>query len=862
MKLEMKRALGSLTVVAGAVAMLAPVPSLAVLQRAGPVSAETFGYPAWYQDRNGVALELCTINSTDALANDLLINSGQCAIVNAPPPNGIQVGPENLQTLNFAGEHFYTLASGAMNPAGMKVPGGPIASGAGRIIVNMGVEGSFTTPAVVDGQQITFSRWRIQHTSVACTGNYTYYTPTNTPQTFPAVAGGRVFQTIDEGLTNPADVLTGHTGPFLFASNTAGGVPSAPYIGPDGKKYLYDVGTGLLTAITGSVVPNALLNDPRPAAAGIRQLPFTDYIAVSGPGVESGDCTQLNELVVAEAGFSLFGRFFNGVIPSRHGVDRATYRVADANNDGVPDSFQIGTWASATQEAGKVEPQMASRLWFSDSANPASSTAELAMARQGVTGGVAPPPGILPTSEFRFFSGNTAATQINAAGTTLASPVYSSDRVRLLTDTTAVPQDVALVDEMRVVSATWNPNNNNLVVVAESGAFLQAATNGATCSIPCLTVDSFGLPPLTAGVATDFRLATTANAKSAVATKTFTGVVAPPATILVKSSAGGQAVGKVKTMTPGGYSVNADNLTVAAGGSAILDVLANDVGVAAVPALQTCIDGTTGNCGIPNPAAACTGTVTVNCTAQGGRLSVINNRVQYAAPAGKSNIVDSFWYQTSTLSGTNVRALVTVNVTTANAAPIANNDTALIGVQNHPLTIDVLANDTAGSGVNVNSIVVTKEPCNLDTLACANGSASTTAAPGKLVFTPNAPGNWNMNYQFSDNNGAPSSQALVAVNVLAQEIISITTQPVLDGTSKVNARGTINTGAGMTVEMRVPPAGVVDGCANPLAGTIIGKDNKTSANSVWNITSTATFAAVPANLYFYEQVNGGCVKAN
>ena len=145
-------------------AIAAPSVSLAVLQREGPIDPVN-GFPVWYQDRNGVALELCTVNPPDAVTSGLIVNAGLCGIVNSPVPNGIQNGPESFPN-NFATEHFYTLASGRMSTAGVVT-----ANGQPRVVVNMSVQGLFSNGVPTAGTQITFNRWRVQHFGLACTGD-------------------------------------------------------------------------------------------------------------------------------------------------------------------------------------------------------------------------------------------------------------------------------------------------------------------------------------------------------------------------------------------------------------------------------------------------------------------------------------------------------------------------------------------------------------------------------------------------------------------------------------------------------------------------------------------------------------------
>jgi len=293
-------------VAAAFVALAVAQPASAVLQRQGPVDP-TNGFPAWFQDRNGVALELCTINSPGATGM-AVVNAGLCAIVNAPVPGGLQTAPEVFPS-NFTTEHFYTLTSALLAPAGQGAVGNVAVPtpGAGKITFNMNLEASFANGTPTVGQQLWFTRWRVNHVNVACTGNHTYYTPTRAPQTFAGVARGRIFETTDAGLGNPAAVLGGDIGPFLQWSDVPGGAVKAPFIGPDGKKYLSD-GGGVGNPITGSTIPNALANSTNPyVPPEIKAMPFTNYVAVQGPGVVTGDCTK-DEILTSSNTFSQFGR--------------------------------------------------------------------------------------------------------------------------------------------------------------------------------------------------------------------------------------------------------------------------------------------------------------------------------------------------------------------------------------------------------------------------------------------------------------------------------------------------------------------------------------------------------------------------
>ncbi len=76
------------------VALLAPS-AHAVLERMGP-TVQANGYPGWYQDSTGLALEFCTPLNMDEL------NGGHCLLL---PPNLTTV-PEVFPS-NFFDEHFY-----------------------------------------------------------------------------------------------------------------------------------------------------------------------------------------------------------------------------------------------------------------------------------------------------------------------------------------------------------------------------------------------------------------------------------------------------------------------------------------------------------------------------------------------------------------------------------------------------------------------------------------------------------------------------------------------------------------------------------------------------------------------------------
>ena len=835
---------------------LAP-PAQAVLQRAGPVDP-AHGYPAWYQDTNGLALELC-VPGTQA---DLV--AGICFLA----PADVPALPEVMPT-NWAQEHFYYYTSTLMTVASLN-------GGTTKLKILQGLEASFNTPAPTPGQQITFARWRVQvpqsQAGLACAGDFTIYSPHRAPKKITVAAGARLFDTEDIGIGPDFNgALNGSIGPFATRSATPGG-PAVPFAtGGDGKRYL---SVGDLGPITGSGLDNPFyVTNPLPAFSvppEVRNMPKTNFFAVSGPGIASGNCAA-QEAVWSINDIAVIGRVNTAAIASRTNIDRATYRVVDSNADGTPDRFQIGAWANAVQEVGRPEPVVALSLNKGDPADAVNSTAELTMLKQAVPNTGPAIPGQVATPRFNFFNGVIQPTVAAQAG-----PAYTHARVRTTTDVPPSMVNVPLVDELRITTANYNSSTKVLTVTADSGAFLAAqtpATQAATntlCSVPCLTLDSTGLPATTAtGVAIDYKMKVAAGAKFATATITVPNVQVPPAFVTVRSSAGG--VDSAQTMYLGAAAGTAlfqpDSASTFMNTPVTVDVLANDVGVAAVPNLLICTAATGGTCAVPNPAATCTvGTASASCTTQGGKLAIgPGNTVVYTPRANVGGIADTFYYQAATVLGGTQRALVTVNVGNINGLPDARDDLANTGVAGLPLTIDVLANDFAPAGVDLATLRLTALPQNLTTGATAAGSAVFTA--GKLVFTAPSAGTWNMAYTFTDRAGTVADQGVVAVNAIGAEQITIQrarwTAPRAPALGKVAVNGTVNIAQGQPLQLFVPPTGI-QGCnllpnaAGVLVpqGTQIGQVNVV-VGGAFDFGAIA-LATKPSAVLVYSPTFGGC----
>jgi hypothetical protein len=266
----------------------------AMLERVGPIGNATTqgGYPAWYQDTTGIAVEFCDPHPEE-LAN------GWCLLL----PGDVNA-PENLAASNFFDEHFYFAAGSALTPA----TGGT----AGLVLA---VEGAFSAD-VVPGGQITFSRIRFRMTSVPMTGKYRFIHPYG-ENTEDGVAGERIFFTDDIGIGAPGD-FTGATqsrlGPFLLPADAAGGPELPAVAGPvAGKKYIADPARN--GPVTGSTLPDFIDSTGTPRNHNIFRIEGPAGSNIGGVGIDWLESTD----------FTLMGRVFDGAVAGKVDVDRASY---------------------------------------------------------------------------------------------------------------------------------------------------------------------------------------------------------------------------------------------------------------------------------------------------------------------------------------------------------------------------------------------------------------------------------------------------------------------------------------------------------------------------------------------------------
>lgn len=247
------------------------------LATVGPVDPGN-GFPQFYQDKTGRALEPCLASQAPG---------DPCGIVASVPIPGQPI----VFPTNFPEEFFYSLASARIKPLA--------GSNSFRADLTMALEGAFggATGAVVNGDQITFARFRFRVNGGLVPGaTYTVTYPYGV-KTFVASATGTINFTEDQGCgavppaCNFASVLpTSNVGPFLRWDATAP-APPAGFIGDANVDH----------AITGS--------------------PFgTNFLRIAGPNVGGPGVNTIQTNL-----FSITGKTYTGVLATALTIDRSSY---------------------------------------------------------------------------------------------------------------------------------------------------------------------------------------------------------------------------------------------------------------------------------------------------------------------------------------------------------------------------------------------------------------------------------------------------------------------------------------------------------------------------------------------------------
>ena len=392
------------TVLIGVV--ISAVPASAQLLRVGP-TVPANGFPAWYQDKTGIALEFCQP------LNQAELDGGWCLLLPADT-----VVPEVFPS-RFADEHFYWAGESTIG-----FTAGGVTSNA---LLVLGIEAAFAAGGVVSGDQVVFARIRIRINSLPFSGTYTVYHPYGVKVFENQVAGGRLFDTDDIGIacTGQFDcALLGHVGPFLLPSATPGGAELAAVPGPvPGKAYIAD--PARVGPVTGSPVGQNLFR-------------------IEGP----------NGFVIQSNNFGLMGRVFTGVIPGKVTVDRASYSsLADAVQPHKLDVFASAFPTAQTRlPAAPAPPAVQPVLAFYPDACVASAT-----------GALAPPSGVAGVQMFNAGTNYYGQTQPDV----IPPAVCVGDLTARDINGQIVPlfSEATVTDQVTITEAAYDPANGGSLSV-------------------------------------------------------------------------------------------------------------------------------------------------------------------------------------------------------------------------------------------------------------------------------------------------------------------------------------------------------------------------------------------------------------
>jgi len=511
-------------------------PARAALERVGPINPAPAvgGFPAWYQDTSGLALEFCSPSNASEVAG------AWCLLAPGDVPNV----PESFPA-SFFDEHFYFAAGSSLAPAT-----------GGTAILTLALESAFGgTGAVQAGNQITFTRIRVKLTDVPMTGTYRFIHPYG-EESIDGAAGDRIFFTDDVGIGAVGDfsgALDSRVGPFLVASATPGGAEMPPVTAanpsPDkdpahfggafaptpypgtGAAYIADPArTG---PVTGSPLPQF-----RDSNGALRDH---DIFRIEGP--QGSNLGGQGIDFIETTGFTLMGRVLTSAIAGRVTVDRASFtRSASATK---LDVFASGFQTTDGRLPAQPRPAPVS---------PALSFYEAPCRADPATEALSAPTGL--TSQGMYQDGTRFWAQ--SVPVSIPAAVCVKDGAARNAAGQVVPAffQKAVADEISITKAIYDGDTATLTVNAVSSDAV---------GLPALSVDGFG--SMTAGALT------------------YKPLMAPPAKITVRSARGGVAVLDLGTnffgAAPGALRAVNDAFTFAEdSGAHVLNVLANDVSAA------------------------------------------------------------------------------------------------------------------------------------------------------------------------------------------------------------------------------------------------------------------------------------------
>lgn len=713
----------------------------AILERVGAASTSSSigGFPAWYQDTTGLALEFCDPRTGSE------VEGGWCLLL----PGDVATIPE-VFPISFFDEHFYFAATAA-----------PVTANGSRALLVLAEESAFAAGVPIAGDQVAFSRIRLLLNPVPVTGTYRFIHPYG-EDSIEAQAGDKIFATDDVGITcAPGQfdcALSSRLGPFLLPSATPGGAEMPPLTAmnptPDtdpahfggafnatpypgtGKAYIAD--PSRIGPVTGSALP-----DFTDSTGALRNHNIFRIEGPAGSGLGIDQVTGATVDYVETTDFNLMGRVFTGSMPGRVSVDRASY-TRNASGQKL-DVFATAVETVQGRIPGQSRPvPIAPQLTFFDA--PCGGSVDPA------TGEIKPP-----------FSAPAGATEIQMFS--IAPGIHSGQVGPAVIPAAVCVKDSAardaagnvlpaylqepVMDEVSITQAYYDSG---------SGALTVAASSSDETSPPTLSL-TFGT----------YR-ADLVNGQIVVP-----NMLATPANVKVLSSAHGFDQSQVTTSA---ISTAPPSIPIAANdsftfledsGSQMLDILANDSNVAG-------------------------GTVSLSSAPRLGAAAVNPDGTVTYTPSFNASGMDQFTY-TVMVGGvvTNV-ATATLNITPVNDTPTAVNDSAT-AIVNIPIQINVLANDIDPDGaadlVDIASLT-----------QLAPAGASVNSIGGIVTFSAVSGGTYAFTYQAKDTAGNISANtATVTVQVAGGEVINIAKNEYVRSKGMLKAQGSVTPAAGQKIKL-------------------------------------------------------------
>lgn len=765
----------------------------AILQRVGPVSnaPSVGGFPAWYQDTTGLALEFCDPK------NQAELDGGWCLLLPGDPPVVPEIFPDQ-----FFDEHFWFAANATM----------PLGNGGSAGLV-LAVEAAFAT-AVQPGDQIAFSRIRMRLDPVPVTGTYRFIHPYG-EEIFEAAVGERIFFTDDVGINCPPGgpfncALASRLGPFLLPSATPGGPEMPPLTAlnptPDSDPAHFG-GVFAPTAYPGN--GKSYIADPARIGPVTGSPLGQNLFRIEGPAGSNLDGANHNFIETTD--FSLMGRVFEGAIASEVRVDRASYARSAASRkvDVFANAFPA---TQARIPAGPAPAVVAPLLRFYDDACGATPA--------GVS--TAPPAG---TAVHAMASPGLMTPPQSAP----ASIYWGQSRPALIPPAVCVEHENSVAAGGQIVPVFFQANVTDQVFIA-SAAYDPA--NGGTLAVSATSSDELTPPVLTVAAFGDM-----VNGQFIV-----TPLAAPPAKVAVLSSFGGSNEFQVTTAVgaAGGGNIpvaNGDTATVLEdSGPATIDVLANDtvnagpipagavVTIASPPLLGTAAVSSAGIVYTPNPNANGTDGFTYQVSVAGvssniAAVTVTVTPVNDAPVAANDTAtaiinvpaaIDVLANDTDldgaanlaapvnvTLTGSPAGSIVTLSVT----GRIVNFAANLAGAY----TFTYQASDVAGA-VSVNTATVTVTVAAGETVTIQQAEFRTTARRWRVtgVISPTTQGNVTISYADGPNAGFVVGTAPIAAGAWAFDVTGVTglRDPRTGQASRIRVTGPAGGSATANISLR------------------------------------------------------------